>query len=468
MTLRPAFNLLIAAVMILAAILGLWAERSTVPLNTSNKADGYQGIWFTLNQFSEEGDKYSGGLGTYTAKHVPMAIYAPEVEKTFFVYGGAKEGQRHLLAMASYYDHSHRLVPRPTIVHDKENVDDPHDNPSIALDETGHVWVFVSGRGRRRPGFKYRSLEPYSVDVFELISEEEMTYPQPWWIEGEGFVHFFTKYTGVRELYWNTSHDGRDWAPHQKLAGMGGHYQTSRRRGSRIITSFNMHPGGKVDIRTNLYFVQTDDMGQTWRTADGSPIETPMTDPHCAALVRDFQAEGRLVYMKDIDLDAEGNPVILVVTSNDHKPGPSGEPRIWTIAHWTGNQWAFYQVTGSTHNYDMGSLYIESSGTWRIIAPTEPGPQHWGTGGEMAIWISRDQGQHWEMEKQLTRGSHFNHTYARRPVNSHPDFYAFWADGNPDQFSESRLYFTDQTGDQVWVLPYEMNQEKEEPIPFQP
>ena len=95
MTLRPAFNLLIAAVMILAAILGLWAERSTVPLNTSNKANGYQGIWFTLNQFSEEGDKYSGGLGTYTAKHVPMAIYAPEVEKTFFVYGGAKEGQRH-------------------------------------------------------------------------------------------------------------------------------------------------------------------------------------------------------------------------------------------------------------------------------------------------------------------------------------------------------------------------------------
>ena len=71
-------------------------------MNTSNKTDGYQGIWFTLNQFSEEGDKYSGGLGTYTAKHVPMAIYAPAVKKTFFVYGGAKEGQRHLLAMASY------------------------------------------------------------------------------------------------------------------------------------------------------------------------------------------------------------------------------------------------------------------------------------------------------------------------------------------------------------------------------
>ena len=77
MTLRPAFNLLFAVVMILAAILGSWAERSTIPLNTSKKVDGCQGIWFTLNQFFEEGDKYSGGLGTYTAKHVLMAIYAP-------------------------------------------------------------------------------------------------------------------------------------------------------------------------------------------------------------------------------------------------------------------------------------------------------------------------------------------------------------------------------------------------------
>jgi len=57
---------------------------------TKPKDDGYRGIWFTLGQFSDApygrgswksfwdyGDKYSGGLGTYTAKHVPIAIYAP-------------------------------------------------------------------------------------------------------------------------------------------------------------------------------------------------------------------------------------------------------------------------------------------------------------------------------------------------------------------------------------------------------
>ena len=38
--------------------------------------DGYRGIWFTLGQRSEHGDKYSGGLATYTAYHVPIAIHA--------------------------------------------------------------------------------------------------------------------------------------------------------------------------------------------------------------------------------------------------------------------------------------------------------------------------------------------------------------------------------------------------------
>ena len=449
---------------------------------SSNKDDGYRGIWFTLGQFTEYGDKYSGGLGTYTAYHSPLAVYSAAARKTFFVYGGAEGGQRHLLAMASYFDHERGVVPRPTIVHDKGGVDDPHDNPSISLDQDGHVWVFVSGRARSRPGFKYRSVERLSVDAFELVSEEELTYPQPWWVNGKGFLFLFTKYTGVRELYWNASADGRTWSPHRKLAGMGGHYQMSDCRSGRVITAFNMHPGGAPDRRTNLYFVQTDDMGETWRTADGTAVGPPLTDIHCAALVRDFMAEKRLVYINDINFDSEGNPIILVVASSAWEPGPKGDPRIWTIAHWKGGgsrsgkggssrsgkggAWRFHEVTRSTHNYDMGSIYVEADGMWRIVGPTEPGPQRWGTGGEMALWESTDEGATWKKVRDITRGSPFNHAYARRPVNAHPDFYALWADGNPDKFSESRLYFTNRAGDQVWLLPYGMTGDWASPQPL--
>ena len=208
------------------ALTSLWAILLVVSPPHSmadepaRRVDGYKGIWCTLVQFygkgsgdqpyakaSREpvfpyGDKYSGGLGTYTAKHTPLAIYSPQADKTFFVYGGTTSpDQRHLLCMISYYDHKLNQVPRPVVVHDKQGVDDPHDNPSLAIDAEGHLWVFVSGRGRARPGFKYRSTLPLSIDGFERVSEEEITYPQPHFIEEKGFLHLFTNYTGGRELY---------------------------------------------------------------------------------------------------------------------------------------------------------------------------------------------------------------------------------------------------------------------------
>jgi hypothetical protein len=58
----------------------------------------YRGIWFRLGKYDGQyGDKYSGGLGTDTMKHVPMAVYAPSVDRTFFTYGGTRRGERDLL-----------------------------------------------------------------------------------------------------------------------------------------------------------------------------------------------------------------------------------------------------------------------------------------------------------------------------------------------------------------------------------
>jgi hypothetical protein len=420
---------------------------------TPKSIPAYQAIWFELGQKSEHGDKYSGGLGTYTAKHRPIAIHANQAQKTFFVYGGAKNEQRHLLNMIGYYDHKTGSLGLPAVIHDKLGVDDPHDNSSLAIDDDGHLWAFVSGRGRTRPGFIYRSSKVYDIYSMEQIYTGEFAYPQPVWIEGQGFLHCFTKYTNGRELYWNTSTDGVSWTEDKKLAGMGGHYQNVEQQNDRVFMSFNYHPKGVVDKRTNLYFLKTDDMGETWQTVNGTIISPPLSDKHNAALVHDYESEGRLVYLKDVQFDAQGNPIILIVTSANHQPGPQGEPRIWEVVHWNGKQWNFHEVTRSTHNYDMGQLWVEGD-TWRILGPTESGPQHWGTGGEIALWESRDHGVTWHKTKELTHNSAMNHTYVRRPLNAHPDFYALWADGNPDSFSPSHLYFTNQNGTTVNTIPY--------------
>ena len=421
-------------------------------------ADGYRGIWFTLGQRSEHGDKYSGGLGTYTANHIPIAIYSGKVNKTFFVYGGTRAaGERHLLLMASYFDHASGTVPRPTIVHDKNGVNDPHDNPAIAIDDDGHVWVFVSGRARKRPGFVYRSSEPYDVQQFERVDERELTYPQPRYISGKGFFHLHTKYTAGRELYFETSPDGRQWSDAKMLAGFGGHYQVSAVHDQTIGSTFMWHPGGSVDKRTNLYYAKTNDFGATWTTADGSTIQTPLKSEKNPALLIDYQAQGLNVYIHDLNFDSHGRPVILYLTSKGHEPGPQNGARIWRVTSWNGTAWRTRDVCESDHNYDTGCLYLAGD-RWTVIGPTLPGPQPIGTGGEIAMWHSDDAGETWSMTQQVTRNSRFNHSYVRRPLNARPPFQLFWADGDPNQFSESRLYFGSLDG-RCWQLPYDMSGE---------
>ncbi len=138
--------------------------------------------------------------------------------------------------------------------------------------------MFVSRRSRQRPGFVYRSREPYDHTAFEQVIEVEFTYPQPWWLGEAGCLHLFTQYTRVRELYCSHSSTGRDWTPPRKLAGMVGHYQISRSIGDRVLTAFNAHPDGNVDLRTNLYYLETRNLGESWHTITGHEITPPLSD----------------------------------------------------------------------------------------------------------------------------------------------------------------------------------------------
>jgi hypothetical protein len=435
----------------------------------NQKVDGYKGIWFTLGQFSEYGDKYSGGLGTYTAKHIPLAIYAPKVKKTFFVYGGTKsENERYLLCMIGEYDHAKNLVSKPTVVYDKQGVDDPHDNPVIAMDDKGYVWVFVSGRNTSRPGFKYRSSKPYDISSFEQITQEIMTYPQPKYIPGKGFLHLFTKYTGVRELYFETSPDGVTWTDDQKLAGIkrpedknAGHYQISGQWGEKVVFFFNWHPNGNVDQRTNIYYLQTTDFGKTWTNITGQRIATPVTDVNTPALVSEYFSKAENVYIKDVNFDEKGNPIALLLHGPGHQPGPKNGPRKWEVIYWNGKEWENHPITTSDHNYDTGSLFVKGN-EWMVVAPTEDSPQKWGAGGEIVIWKSFDKGKTWKKTQQITSNSVRNHNYIRKVASGKDPFYFFWADGNPDTLSPSQMYFGNSKGE-IWQLPYRMEKDFETP-----
>ncbi|REK17941.1 MAG: hypothetical protein DWQ37_05315 [Planctomycetota bacterium] len=449
----------------LAAAWGIPAGIADEPF-TLTTADGYHGIWYSVGKTDDQyAYKYSGGMPTYPAKHLPIAIHAPQANKTFFVYGGSPPGERQLLHMISYFDHATGTVPRPRILLDKKTRD-AHDNPTLTIDQAGHLWVFSNSHGTSRPSFIHRSVEPYSIDRFERVVKTNFSYGQPWTLDDGSFLFMHTRYkSGKRQTFWMTSADGRQWSEPQPLARMArGHYQVSRVEGNRVGTMLNYHPPqGGLDARTNLYYLESSDAGRTWRAADGTPVETPLESPDTAALVHDYESEGKLVYLKQLQFDSEGHPVLLYCTSNGYRPGPENDPRTWQIARWTGQSWAFNDVVTSDHNYDFGSLYLEDDGTWRLIAPTSPGAQPYCTGGQMEMWVSSDQGRTWGKTKSLTHDDKRNHSFARQPLDAHEDFYALWGDGNAHEPSASSLYFTDRGGTHVWRLPTQMAGETAEP-----
>ena len=465
------------------------AQQPGVLNNTT--IDGFRPIWFDLGQKTEYGSKYCGSFGTYTVKHRPLAIFDESTQRTYFVYGGTTTAEeRHLLCMVSYFDHKSGLVHRPTVVYDKGDVNDPHDNPSILLDPEGYLWIYVSGRNTSRSGFIYRSTKPHDISHFDFVWTGTITYPQCYYLEGQGHFLFFTRYDGVRQLFFQTSPDGRNWSNYKQLASImdpslgetkSGHYQVSGRCGNKLAFAFNRHLNGNCDTRTNIYYLQTTDFGKTWTLVDGTPIDIPITDRNSPCRILNLEVEGedhshmdgsvqlhvhhagKNCYIKDLNFDKDGNPIILYLTSHGHKPGPQAGMRQWYVAHYTGKSWQFHHIAESTNNYDSGSLYVEGL-TWTVIAPLEAGPQRWGQGGEVVAYTSTDQGNTWKKTRQYTANSPANHCYVRRPEQAKDPFYAFWADGNPELLSPCHLHFADSQG-HVWRLPDTMDGEWATPEP---
>ncbi len=431
------------------------------------KANGFKGIWY-MNQPSNDEYvyKYSGGLAVYPANHRPFAIFSKEVNKTFFCFGGTDDSNSTLLHNVSYFNHATGKVANPTILLDKKTID-AHDNPVISIDDKGYIWIFSTAHGVTRPSYIHKSKKPYDIEAFETIHATEtvngeekpfnnFSYFQVYHQKGKGFIALFTKYNqwSNRVIGFNTSADGVHWNEWKVIANIEqGHYQVSAESNGKIGIAFDFHPQGKgLNYRTNLHYLETSDFGETWQTASGEKVELPLTTRENPARIKDFVSENLNCYLLDIAFDAKDKPSILVISSKGYEAGPGNNPRQWRFFHFDNGQWADHVVTTSDSNYDMGSIFYDSNKKVKIIGPTIDGPQVYNPGGEVAMWASKNGGQSWKLEKQMTRNSPMNHTYVRRPFYAQKDFYGIWADGHGRKPSESHLFFTDYKGN-VFRLP---------------
>jgi hypothetical protein len=454
-----------------------WAPATEL----GRKDSGYRGIWYESPTSDGSAYKYSGGLGTYPANIGPFAAYSPVCDKTFFCYGGsgtnAITGGPSLWIEVGSYDHRTGLLSSPYAILDK-GTQDAHDNPAIELDSKGYIWVFACAHTQERPAFIYRSSIPYSIDSFDRVYATRLSqgqqvpmqyfsYAQVHYDGNTGFFTFFTRYEpkqtphGIktcRIAAYMQSADGVHWSEWKDLANIEeGSYQVSERASpGRYGTALSYNPYTAsvdgLDYRTNLYYMETGDCGRNWKSAAGIGLSIPLVGTHSPALVRDYGRERLLVYIDDLAYDSQGNPLILYLTSKSAQPGGAGAPHTWRIAAWDGTIWKLSTVSVSDHDYDMGSLYVEDDGSWRVIGPAGGGPQAWACGGDILSLVSRDHGATWERETLFKES--LNAGYVRRPQGGNPGFYAFWADGNPQLPSDSSLYFSTKSG-KVFRLPRE-------------
>ena len=447
-----------------AVLLALHASAATTRSAVLPTVNGFHGIWYSVGPSNDQyAYKYSGGLGTYTHQTSPLAIYVSKVERTFFVYGGTSGIDNSLINCISYYDHKTRNLARPRQIR-YVGGNDNHQNITLASDENGYLYVFANSHGDGGTGNLYKSSQPYSIaefdeiplpaEVFENTAAKPkvvLSYSNPFYVAGSGLLTVYNQYHDGRAVHVATSRDGHRWTDHKLLDTNQGHYTVARQNGRSIGVMADFHRNGSLDHRTNLYYLQTLNFGKTWSNAAGAVLSTPLTTRDNPALVHNYYAEDKLVYMKDIDFDAGGNPLLLFLTVSDrdeqgHLSGQHPGGRMLHTAHWMGGRWQIRDMVATDHNYDHGELWVESDGSWRITGAFLDGPQKYGTGGEVGVWTSRDLGDSWQLLQRLTRNSEFNHTYARYPVNAHRDFFAFWADGNAFAPSASHLYFATRQG----------------------
>ena len=169
---------------------------------------------------------------------------------------------------------------------------------------------------------KSTAASPYSIDEFEEVFDGYIAYPQPWFVPGKGFFLFCTVYHSVQRVpRWRYSTDGRTWSDKHTIVNRS-HYQITEGKGNRLISVYNLHPGG-VDKRTNLYFVETRDFGETWQNINGETVKLPLENDDSSTLIYDARSNGDLVYLKDVVFNNEDHPTILYLLSKNSKPGPA-------------------------------------------------------------------------------------------------------------------------------------------------
>jgi Uma2 family endonuclease len=357
--------------------------------------DFEEGSWYELPQYYDGVPKYSGGFATYTAKHIPVAI--EKNGKVFMTFSDDVyvNGEKRLAIYVSEYinkSFDSKLI---------KILDDPfdtHQNASIQIDNEGFIHIVISSRGVKYKGYSFISDEPYSIQSFSLYNEHFMAYPQPWFLDSMTYLHtvYFSneRHHTVRELHVINQQCNK------KLVS-DGHYQLSYFDGSKLHMVYNYHENDSVDLRTNLYYMYSFN-GCDWFNSSDEAVLLPLEGNSLDTLI--YETEN-YIYLKDLHIDPDGNPIAIVIESNSASP-VEGDRELKAFRF--EDNWEEELITTVGHNYNVG-MYQVIDGVELFITPTFG--EFGYSGSELRVYRKLDV---WELESELLDGGNYN--YVRKII----------------------------------------------------
>lgn len=286
--------------------------------------------WWGLPQVLDGVPKYSGTVGTYTAKHIPSAVSCGL--GGWAVYSNTNNDRLEVRSLD--------MDTGDNFLIHRFNSDDPHHNGAIqCLDDK---LVVIAAAVGDEYGYTYESTN--GEDWLQIEKHRE-AYPQMHLV-GDDLVYLFSMYTRNEEAdpsinkFTRTIYSSCNDEPVISEIGVG-NYSLSYYDGEKLHIVYNKHPNGNVDKRYGLFQKSSYD-GCKWSE------ETVWLD-----------TDG-LVYLKDIN-EVNGEITALVTLSTSYIP-TQGERDLYKV---TSQDKIF--VADMNHNYTSavimqdGEIYFPSN-----------------------------------------------------------------------------------------------------------
>ena len=382
---------------------------------------GYISSYFCLtNQLDSNGiPKYCGATGTYTHKHIPVAV--SHGGHTYEVYSDNSFNGNIITDKKALRIYLIKDQGPKVLVHTEEDWDDPHMNAVVDVDEQGYIWIHMSSRGlghKFRSGFVFKSIAPHSFVMKKVKGgtndPHNESYPQVHHTAFGKIVMYshYEQLTGTGRNY-RTIWVNKEGVTPYKLVN-GGHYQVSwyDEDNATLYTAYNYHPDGYQDSplnhRANVFVLKTTD-GVNWLNVKGDLVASPnnyLPTRSVDSLVYDSEFRGLTIYLKDIITDCDGNLRILMTESMSHEPSISLRQLSELKITPTG-QATIQALHRTNHNYSAGTYLYEGCQLYTLSNGDNKKPYF---GGDLIL--KKWTGSYYAHEKTYADG--LNYSYVRR------------------------------------------------------